>query len=104
MGSAMPIRFDANELEEQYALDKESIVQTWFFVGSKSKRMRRPFVSTKLFGRCVAKSELSCIKNQDRSVVLWRFENWREVLDWLEDKIGSPPTDPFEQLARLNVI
>lgn len=98
----MAIRFDPKELDEQYTLDKETIVQNWFFVGSELRKIKRNFRSTKLFGQEVAKTTLSAVAPHDRSVAIWMFEHWRDVLDWLEAETTQPPIDPFKQLASLN--
>ena len=98
----MALKFDPKELDEQYTLDKEMIARNWFFVGSELRKIRREFASTKLFGQHIRTTPFAAIENHDRSNALWMFENWREVLDWLEYEIGQPASDPFFTLASLN--
>jgi hypothetical protein len=98
----MSIKFDPKDLNEQYNLDKESIARNWFFVGHALSRIKRSNPSTKIFGQVIGQSEFADIQNHDRSYSIWMYQNWRDVLNWIEAETGTPPADPFHQLSRMN--
>ena len=102
MGEGVAIYFDPKELDEQYTLDKETIVRNWFFVGHSLSRIKRSHPSPKLFGQEIKLSEFALIPNHDRSSAIWLYEHWKDVLNWLEASTGGSIAHPFGHLASIN--
>jgi hypothetical protein len=98
----MAIKLDPKELDEQYNLDKASIVRNWFFVGAELAKLKKGYPSTKLFGQAIAKTDFASIENHDRSTAIWMFENWRDILNWVEVLSERAPSDPFGYLGSRN--
>ena len=50
----------------------------------------------------VSSTPLSHLPASDRSDARWMFQNWKDVLNWLEVESGLPVEDPFLMLSNLN--
>lgn len=82
--------------------DKEDEAWAWFCIGAELQRLGRKIKSSKLLGQEVKKSKLADLPSSDRSDARWMFQNWKVVLEWLEEKTGCDADDPFRMLADLN--
>jgi hypothetical protein len=82
--------------------DKEDEAWAWFCIGAEFQRIGRNIKSSKNLGQEVKKSRLGTLPSSDRSDARWMFQNWKTVLEWLEEKTGRTPDDPFRMLADIN--
>ncbi|MDQ1900439.1 hypothetical protein RAH32_08275 [Paracoccus sp. WLY502] len=82
--------------------NKEEEAWAWFCIGAELQKIGRNYRSTKKFGEAVSSTPLSHLPASDRSDARWMFQNWKDVLNWLEVESGLPVEDPFLMLSNLN--
>ena len=87
------VRMNPNKEEESWA---------WFCIGAELQKIGRDYKSTKKFGEAISGTPLSLLPASDRSDARWMFQNWKDVLAWIEAESELPLNDPFLMLGRLN--
>lgn len=82
--------------------DKENEVRAWFLIGAELQKIGRNIKSPRLFGQTIKETEMKDLPGPDRSDARWMYQNWKDVLAWIELETGRPADDPFRMLSELN--
>lgn len=81
--------------------NKEEEAWAWFCIGAELQKIGRKHKSTKRFGEAISSTPLSLLPASDRSDARWIFQNWKDVVGWIESESEIPVDDPFLMLGNL---